>query len=128
MKPYQDVVEWLQSHPLKPIYVDCATAVMLKILDGKCKMRTEEKQVMRYLYRATQHLSGEILDGSFHQLIAEAEQSADDQLREAIYEKRVLVETMISRPVMKSFKAMIRQQGLIEAPDHRPPGTGYAAA
>jgi len=31
-----------------------------------------------------------------------------------IYEKRVLAETMISRPVMKGFKAMIRQQGLLD--------------
>jgi hypothetical protein len=29
-----------------------------------------------------------------------------------IYEQRLLAETMLSRPVMKGFKAMIREQGL----------------
>jgi hypothetical protein len=30
-----------------------------------------------------------------------------------VYEKRVLAETMISRPVMKGFKGMIRAEGLL---------------
>ena len=33
-------------------------------------------------------------------------------LEALIVEKRVLAETMISRPVMKAFKSMIREQGL----------------
>jgi hypothetical protein len=32
--------------------------------------------------------------------------------RKVIYEKRVLADTVISRPAMQSFKAMIREQGL----------------
>ncbi len=40
---------WVREHPLSPIHVDCATAVMLKILDGKCKMDAEEKLVMALL-------------------------------------------------------------------------------
>jgi hypothetical protein len=31
-----------------------------------------------------------------------------------IYEKRLLAETVISRPVMKQFKAFIREQGLLD--------------
>ena len=33
-------------------------------------------------------------------------------MKNAIYERRVLAETAISRPVMKAFKAMIRAEGL----------------
>jgi hypothetical protein len=33
-------------------------------------------------------------------------------MKDFIYEKRVLAETARSRPVMKAFKAMIREQGL----------------
>jgi len=45
-----DVSDWVKRHPLEPVHVDCATTVMLEILDGKCKMSTEEKTVMTLLY------------------------------------------------------------------------------
>lgn len=45
-------------------------------------------------------------------VIAGARGPLDDALRERIYEQRVLAESMISRPVMKGFKAQIRAQGL----------------
>ena len=37
--------------PLSASDVDCATTVMLKILDGKCKMAEQEKHIMAWLYR-----------------------------------------------------------------------------
>ena len=46
------IKQWLEIHPLSPLHVDCATTVMLKILDGKCKMNTDEKVVMALLYEA----------------------------------------------------------------------------
>lgn len=104
---------WLLAHPLAPIEVDCATAVMLKILDGKCKMAVGEKQVMAQLYDAVRHLPGSRLGEDAHCLIATARRTADDSLRNLVYEKRVLAETAISRPVMKAFKAMLRQHGLL---------------
>lgn len=125
MKHFSAVKSWVKKYPLEPIQVDCATTVMLKILDGKCKMKTEEKRVMTHLYHAVKHHKGELLGDAMHALIAEAESGADDAMRNRIYEKRVLAETMISRPVMKAFKAMIRQQGLftdldsLEEKDHR---------
>jgi hypothetical protein len=36
----------------------------------------------------------------------------EPELREQVYEQRVLAETMISRPVMKGFKALLRERGL----------------
>jgi hypothetical protein len=107
------VFRWVRTHPLSPIHVDCATAVMLKILDGKCKMRTGEKLVMEQLYDQVKCFPGHLLGEEFHRLIGAARRYADEALKNFIYEKRVLAETMISRPVMKEFKAMIRQQGLL---------------
>lgn len=49
---FERVQDWVQAHPMQPIHVDCATTVMLKILDGKCKMRENEKRVMTLLYDA----------------------------------------------------------------------------
>jgi hypothetical protein len=107
-----EVAHWVLAHPLTPIHVDCATAVMLKILDGKCKMRAAEKQVMELLYDEVKTQPGHLLDAAVHLLIAEARAAADDAMKNIIYEKRLLAETAISRPVMKGFKAMIRQEGL----------------
>jgi len=107
------VRQWVLEHPLSPTYVDCATAVMLKILDGKCKMDAEEKIVMALLYDAVKGCPGVILGADIHALIETARHShEDDEIREFVYEKRVLAETMISRPVMKGFKGMIRAEGL----------------
>ncbi|MEJ2693464.1 MAG: hypothetical protein P8166_10520 [Candidatus Thiodiazotropha sp.] len=103
---------WLRRNPLQPIQVDCATAVMLKILDGKCKMHQEEKRVMALLYDEVKALPGTLFDADIHRLIADARAEEDIALRDHIYERRVLAETAISRPVMKSFKATIRGKGL----------------
>ncbi|MDP3540394.1 MAG: hypothetical protein Q8S26_16990 [Azonexus sp.] len=107
------VARWAEEHPLSPIQVDCATAVMLKILDGKCKMAAAEKVVMEQLYDHVKTCPGLGLGEETHRLIATARSISNDGLKNFIYEKRVLAETMISRPVMKGFKAMIRQQGLL---------------
>lgn len=96
-----------------PIEIDCITSVMLKILDGKCKMDANEKEIMTGLYKAVQGRAGEVLDPTLHDVIGSVADHLDDDMRLAIYEKRVLAETMISRPVMKAFKARLRQEGVL---------------
>ena len=110
----QQVAEWVRAHPPSPGDVDCATAVMLKILDGKCKMNEIDKIVMAHLYDAVKDRPGLRLGEDIHGLIATARHAADEALKDFIYERRVLAETAISRPAMKAFKAMIRQQGLFD--------------
>ncbi|MEJ2612020.1 MAG: hypothetical protein P8179_18600 [Candidatus Thiodiazotropha sp.] len=110
----QHVAQWVQGHPLKPAHVDCATAVMLKILDGKCKMTEDDKSFMTLLYDAVKQCQGALLGDDIHHLIADARDRLNDERRNSLYEKRVLAETMISRPVMKGFKTMIREQGLFD--------------
>lgn len=103
------------SLPLTPIEVDCVTAVMLKILDGKCKMADGEKTVMEALYDVMKDRPGAVLAPGLHLVIALARAGGDDELREQIYEQRLYAETMISRPVMKGFKAMLRREGVLPA-------------
>ena len=100
---------WLTT----PIYVDCVTTVMLKILDGKCKMSLEEKGVMERLYDQLKHLPGERLPGDIHTLIATARQQLSNGLIEKIYEQRLYAEQAITRPVMKGFKARLREEGYL---------------
>jgi hypothetical protein len=112
---------WVAEFITDPLHVDCATTVMLKILDGKCKMNPAEKVVMAALYRACRPLAGALLGDDVHQLIARASAAQagagmDDALRLVVYERRLLAETMLSRPLMKTFKALLRQQGLFALP------------
>lgn len=112
--------QWLQTHPLSLKEVDCVIALMLKILDGKCKMNEEDKRLTRELYAHCSELEGEHLKSDLHALIAEALDHPSSELLELVYEKRVLAETMISRPVMKGFKARLRAEGLL--PKKQPSG------
>lgn len=114
---FTQVQTWVKAHPLQPIHIDCSTAVMLKILDSKCKMRDSEKRVMTLLYDAVKSLPGQVLESSLHPLIESARHDNDEAMKMLIYEKRLLAETTISRPVMKGFKAMIRRQGLLDGAD-----------
>ena len=104
---------WAYEREFDPLHIDCATSLMLKILDGKCKMNEAEKQVMAYIYDVIKHKPGKLLNPNVHQLIATARYQADEQLIEEIYEQRLYAEQMISRPVMKAYKAMLREQGIL---------------
>jgi hypothetical protein len=57
--------------------------------------------------------SGRHLGAADHVLIALARDSRDPDLLGRVYERRVLAETMISRPVMKAYKAMLREVGVL---------------
>ena len=111
----QHVSRWVSNHELSTTHIDCITAVMLKILDGKCKMAEQEKDVMALLYDEVRVRRGNQLGQELHCLIAVARDNLDEAMRNHIYEKRVLAESIISRPVMKDFKAMIRREGLLDA-------------
>ena len=109
----QTINSWLEKNPLQPVHIDCTTTVMLKILDGKCKMNDDEKSVVALLYNIVKDRPGELLGQDIHQLINVARTKPDDDVLELVYEQRLYAEQMISRPVMKAYKAMLRHHGLI---------------
>jgi len=104
---------WIEKAQLEPIQIDCITSIMLKILDGKCKMFPQEKAVIALMYKVSKHRQGKFLGADIHRLIASAEKSMDEYMKEKVYEQRLYAETMISRPVMKAFKAMLRENNII---------------
>lgn len=107
------VERWAAGREFDRNEIDCSTAVMLKILDGKCKMPTHEKHIMARLYRAVKGRPYQHLGAEYHRLIRDASQHRNTEMVETIYELRVLAETQISRPVMKRFKSRLRQEGLL---------------
>lgn len=91
----------------------CVVTIMLKVLDGKCKMHEADKHFTTALYDALLQ-SGQIASDSRTQvLIAAARNGMSESLRMQIYEARLLAETRLGRPVMKAFKARLREAGLI---------------
>ncbi|MBS0349107.1 MAG: hypothetical protein JSR69_21890 [Proteobacteria bacterium] len=111
--PEHPAAAWARQAALTPTDIDCTTTVMLKILDGKCKMNPQEKEIIAIIYDVVKDRPGHILDDTDHRLIALARQGMDDALVERIYEQRLLAETMISRPVMKAYKTKLRASGVL---------------
>lgn len=93
---------------------DCIVTLMLKILDGKCKMKEDDKIVIKSLYRCVVCTGQYTLNADLQKLIERSQHLLDEKTKLEIYEKRVLAETMISRPTMKAFKGRIRQAGIYQ--------------
>lgn len=108
-----ELAAWALAHLVEPVDVDCTTTVMLKILDGKCKMGPRDKDVIPLLYDAIRDRPGRMLGADMHALIARARGGEREALVAQIYEHRVLAETAISRPVMKAYKARLREAGVL---------------
>ena len=106
---------WAAASTLEPLQLDCVTAIMLKILDGKCKMGQQEKDAIAVVYDMVKARPGKLLGAAHHDLIAAARQGLDEGLVARVYEQRLYAESMIGRPVMKAFKASLRQQGVLAA-------------
>jgi hypothetical protein len=111
------IAAWAAGAGLGPTEVDCTTTVMLKILDGKCKMAAQEKAVIALLYDALQGRPGARFGAPIHTLIARARAGMDENLRAEVYEQRLYAETILGRPTMKAYKAMLRRAGVLERRD-----------
>lgn len=111
------IAAWAAGAALGPTEVDCTTTVMLKILDGKCKMATQEKAVIALLYDALRGLpeshTGTRFGAPIHALIARARAGMDESLRAEVYEQRLYAETILGRPTMKAYKARLRGAGVL---------------
>lgn len=100
--------QWAHATPLEPAHLDCVAAIMLKILDGKCKMGEAEKAALTAVYDEVRTRPGLSLGDEVHALIAQARQGTNPALADAVHAWRVRAETEIPKPVMKDFKHMLR--------------------
>jgi hypothetical protein len=100
--------EWAQRTVFEPIHLDCVTAIMLKILDAKCKMGAPEKSALTAVYDVIKQRPGQNLGDEVHALIAAARQDKSTELAESIHVWRERAEACIPKPVMKGFKQLLR--------------------
>jgi hypothetical protein len=104
---------WARRTTFEPLHLDCVSAIMLKILDAKCKMGEAEKTALAAVYDVIKDRSGQNLGEPVHTLIAAARLVAsshlpDAELAERIHAWRVRAEALIPKPVMKDFKQLLR--------------------
>lgn len=100
--------EWAMAQTFSSMDVDCTTTVVLKILDGKCKMLPGEKAAIYEIYDVLSKDQGTLFDQQVHQRILQARQQSDPGIEAYIHEQRVYAESQIPKPVMKAYKAMLR--------------------
>lgn len=100
--------EWAAEQVFDTTAIDCTTAVVLKILDGKCKMLAGEKAAIMQIYDVVEDGTGVLFDSQAHQAIAEARRQPGLAIQERIHTLRLYAEEKIPKPVMKKYKAMLR--------------------
>lgn len=100
---------WAIQAAFTPEQIDCTTAVVLKILDNKCKMLPGEKLAVMAVYDAVRHLAAPLFDSAVHAAIRAARQEPGTQTLDAIHPLRVHAEAAIPKPVMKRYKAFLRE-------------------
>lgn len=89
--------------------VDCTTAVVLKILDDKCKMLPGEKLAVMAIYDVVRHLAAPLFERAVHDAIRAARRQPGTLTLEAVHPLRVHAEAAIPKPVMKRYKAFLRE-------------------
>lgn len=107
--------EWALQQDFDTMAIDCTTTVVLKILDGKCKMLPGEKHAIMQIYDVMRSHPGDIFNENTHNAIELARMIYDktenfgDHIMQHIHELRVFAESNIPKPVMKKYKAMLRE-------------------
>lgn len=100
--------EWAQETVFNATQVDCTTAVVLKILDNKCKMLPGEKAAVMAVFDIVKQQPGELFSAEVFKLIDKARSKPTGTLAQTIHELRVYAEANIPKPIMKAYKALLR--------------------
>jgi hypothetical protein len=101
--------QWAVEVGFNPAQVDCTTTVVLKILDNKCKMLPGEKAAVMAIYDAIRHFPAPLFDHAVHDAISAARLHPTPAALDTIHQLRVHAEAVIPKPVMKSYKAFLRE-------------------
>lgn len=100
--------EWALGVDFDPMEVDCTTAVVLKILDNKCKMQPGEKLAVKAVYDVVKARPARLFDQQVHAVIHQARHVPGVDVADEIHRLRLAAEARIPKPVMKTYKAKLR--------------------
>ncbi|MDD4881130.1 MAG: hypothetical protein PHR30_02930 [Gallionellaceae bacterium] len=99
---------WARQTVFTSVQLDCVTAIMLKILDAKCKMDAADQAAISAVYDVVRDRPGQGLGAEVHGHIESARRGGDAELAAVIHDWRVRVEAQIAKPAMKAFKQLLR--------------------
>jgi len=110
MNPARSPVHWAETARLNQAERDCITAVVLKVLDAKCKMPAAQQEAILAIYDTVERDRDGPLGTEIHHAIDQARSDTRmaAPLREQIHQFRLEAETLIAKPTMKAFKARLR--------------------
>jgi len=100
--------EWALLAEFDPLQVDCTTTVVLKILDNKCKMLPGEKAAVMAIYDAVKERPATLFGSEVHDSILAARLHPAETIMQTIHRQRVEAEAAIPKPLMKTYKAFLR--------------------
>ena len=103
--PDPDVVAiWASKIRFNSRQLDCLTTLMLKILDGKCKMEQSVQDLVVVIYQSTVKEHVELFDPAVHEFIWEVRKQRNPVTSRQLHELRLYAEQAIPQLVMKQFK------------------------
>jgi len=105
---HHPATHWALNRHFSPEEVECTTAVVLKILDGKCKMLPGEKAAVLAIYDVVRAQPSSLFNQDTHRQIAAA-RSGDNAALATIHNLRLFAEQQIPKLVMKQYKAVLRE-------------------
>ena len=104
--------QWAGDQVFTTVEIDCTITVVLKILDGKCRMLPGEKAAVMKIYDVVNKDSAGFFNSNALAIIERArafeEEAMSRDVARRIHELRVIAESVIARPVMKRYKARLR--------------------
>jgi hypothetical protein len=107
-KALNPAAQWAIEVGFNAEQVDCTTTVVLKILDNKCKMLPGEMAAVMAIYDVLGNSPAPLFDSAVHEAIKSMRLHSGTENQEAIHRFRIQAEAAIPKPIMKRYKAFLR--------------------
>lgn len=101
---FNAIEQWAANTHFNLQQVDCLIGIVLKMLDGKCKMDKLAQHSVQIIYCQGHHQRSHLFDPAIHCLIEQSFEHMDRLMEKQIHQLRLFAESAIPKPVMKDFK------------------------
>lgn len=106
--------DWALSYAFKPIQIEYASKLALKMLDDSCKMSNEERRIFFNVYDAITDRPDIILNDEINQLIILARDRntiySKKEFASIVHACRIEIIPKMFKVHMKAYKKMVREE------------------
>lgn len=115
MEEIKKVIYWALNYEFTKQDYEYATTLTLKILDKKCKMSPEDQEIFMIVYDSMLNREDRALSSQLNSFIQKARDENNPfevkcAYSDDIHNLRVKAEESMQRPIMKAYKAMVREE------------------